>query len=60
MSSGGVPYAVSELLTTTSGGAPYGPAHVAGGDSRRAVDSHEAAICRALGRRLAEIGLKLE
>jgi NAD(P)H dehydrogenase (quinone) len=56
----GVPYSVQELLTTQSGGSPYGPAHVAGGDSRRAVDAQEAAVCRALGRRLARIGLKLE
>ena len=55
----GVPYSVQELLTTQSGGSPYGPGHVAGGDSRREIDAHEAAVCRALGRRLAEIGLKL-
>lgn len=56
----GVPYSVQELLTTQSGGSPYGPAHVAGGDSKRDVDPTEAAICRALGRRLAQIGLKLQ
>jgi len=55
----GVPYSTSELLTTQTGGSPYGPGHVAGGDSRREVDATEAAVCRALGRRLAEIGLKL-
>ncbi len=56
----GVPYSVKELLTTTSGGSPYGPAHVAGGDSKRDVDADEAEVCRALGRRLAQIGMKLE
>jgi NAD(P)H dehydrogenase (quinone) len=55
----GVPYSVQEVLTTSSGGSPYGPAHVAGGDGKRNVDAHESAICRALGKRLAEIGLKL-
>ena len=55
----GVPYSVQELFTTPGGGSPYGPGHVAGGDNKRAIDPQEAAICRAFGRRLAEIGLKL-
>jgi len=55
----GVPYSVQELFVTQGGGSPYGPGHVAGGDNQRAIDPQEAAICRALGRRLAEIGLKL-
>jgi NAD(P)H dehydrogenase (quinone) len=56
----GVPYSVQELFTTQAGGSPYGPGHVAGPDSRRAIDPQEAAICRALGRRLAQVGLKLQ
>lgn len=56
----GVPYSVPELFTTQGGGSPYGPGHVAGGDNKREVDSQEAAICRALGRRLADVGLRLE
>jgi len=56
----GVPYSVQELFTTQGGGSAYGPGHVAGGDSRRDIDPQEAAICRALGRRLAEIGLRLQ
>ncbi len=55
----GVPYSVQELFTTTGGGSPYGPGHVAGADNQREIDSHEAAICRALGRRLAQIGQRL-
>jgi NAD(P)H dehydrogenase (quinone) len=55
----GVPYSVQELFTTQGGGSPYGPGHVAGGDNQREIDAQEAAICRALGRRLAEVGLKL-
>ncbi len=55
----GVPYSVQELFTTQGGGSPYGPGHVAGGDNKREIDPQEAAICRALGRRLAEIGTKL-
>jgi len=56
----GVPYSVPELMTTLYGGSPYGPGHIAGGDNRRDVDADEAAICRAMGRRLAEVGLKLQ
>jgi NAD(P)H dehydrogenase (quinone) len=55
----GVPYSVPELFTTQGGGSPYGPGHVAGDDNRRAIDAQEAAICRALGRRLADVGLRL-
>jgi NAD(P)H dehydrogenase (quinone) len=56
----GVPYSTQELFTTTGGGSPYGPGHVAGGDNKRPIDEQEAAICRALGRRLATIGLQLQ
>jgi NAD(P)H dehydrogenase (quinone) len=56
----GVPYSTPELFTTQGGGSPYGPGHVAGADNKRAIDPQEAAICRALGRRLAQIGLKLQ
>lgn len=55
----GVPYSTQELFTTTGGGSPYGPGHVAGGDNKREIDPQESAICRALGRRLANIGLRL-
>lgn len=51
----GVPYSVQELLTTTTGGTPYGPSHVAGGNSDRPVDETELAVCRAFGLRLAKL-----
>lgn len=56
----GVPYSTQELFTTQGGGSPYGPGHVAGGDNQRQIDDQEAAICRALGRRLAQLGLQLQ
>ena len=56
----GVPYSTQELFTTQGGGSPYGPGHVAGADNKRQIDEQEAVICRALGRRLAVIGLKLQ
>lgn len=56
----GIPYSTQELFTTQGGGSPYGPGHVAGDNNQRPIDEQEAAICRALGRRLAVIGLKLQ
>lgn len=56
----GVPYSIKELFTTQGGGSPYGPGHIAGQDNKREIDPQEAAICRALGRRLADIGLLLQ
>lgn len=55
----GVPYAVPELLATRSGGTPYGPSHLAGRDAERSLDEDEAALCRALGRRIAGLALAL-
>ena len=55
----GVPYSVQELFTTQGGGSPYGPGHVAGPDGRRDIDPQEAAICRALGKRVAEVAKRL-
>lgn len=55
----GVPYSTSELMTTKAGGTPYGASHVAGVDNDQSVDEHEHAICIALGKRIAELTLKL-
>ena len=56
----GLPYSEPGLMTTTAGGTPYGASHVAGPDSRRAVDDTEAGLCRALGERVATVALKLQ
>ena len=53
----GLPYTESELSTTASGGTPYGASHHAA--NARAVDDTELKLCRALGRRLAQIAVKL-
>ena len=55
----GVPYSVQELFTTKGGGSPYGPGHIAGPDGQRPLDEEEKVICRALGRRVAEVAKKL-
>lgn len=55
----GVPYTAPELYTTESGGTPYGASHLAGISNDRPVTDHEKKLCIALGRRLAEVALKL-
>ncbi len=55
----GVPYTESELLTTTTGGTPYGPTHVSGDKSDIPLSNDEKALCLALGKRLASLSLTL-
>jgi len=55
----GLPYTLPELNTTTSGGTPYGPSHVAGAHDDRPLTEEERTLCMALGKRLAETALKL-
>ncbi len=56
----GLPYSETDLLRTTSGGTPYGPSHLAGGDSQLPLSEEERRLCQALGRRLARAALALE
>ena len=55
----GLPYTEPELLTTTSGGTPYGPSHHAGASGDQPISDQERKLCAALGRRLAQIAIKL-
>jgi NAD(P)H dehydrogenase (quinone) len=55
----GLPSSETDLVTTTSGGTPYGPTHVAGAESNLPLTEAEARLAFALGKRLAEIGQKL-
>lgn len=56
----GIPYLEPELLATASGGTPYGASHHAGAASDAPLTDHERRLCIALGRRLAEIAVKLD
>jgi NAD(P)H dehydrogenase (quinone) len=51
----GLPYSEAGLMRTASGGTPYGASHWAGPDNSRALDDGEAALCRALGARVARL-----
>nr|WP_289847246.1 NAD(P)H:quinone oxidoreductase [Amphritea atlantica] len=55
----GLPYSEAGLISTTSGGTPYGVTHLAGQQSNRPVDDTEAALCLAQGKRLGRLALQL-
>lgn len=55
----GLPYTEADLLTTSSGGTPYGATHVSGADGDPTLSPHEQRLARALGRRLAETAARL-
>ncbi|MCU7960345.1 MAG: NAD(P)H:quinone oxidoreductase [gamma proteobacterium symbiont of Bathyaustriella thionipta] len=55
----GLPYSETQLLSTQTGGTPYGPTHVAGSDSDLPLSQDEIALCQALGRRLAQLAEKI-
>jgi len=55
----GLPYTESDLVSTASGGTPYGPTHVSGMDDKLPLSDEEQRLCQAMGKRLAEVGLKL-
>ena len=55
----GLPYTEPELNATASGGTPYGASHHAGPAGERTVTEHERRLCIALGRRLAEVAVRL-
>jgi NAD(P)H dehydrogenase (quinone) len=56
----GLPYSESELLTTQTGGTPYGPSHTAGTDSKRPLSAEEQHLCNALGKRIAATAVALQ
>ena len=55
----GIPYTNPELNATRSGGTPYGASHFASVANDQPVADAERALCVALGRRVAEVALKL-
>jgi len=56
----GIPYSEKDLLSTESGGTPYGATHVAGPDGAKAVTEEEIRLARALGQRVASTAQKLQ
>ncbi len=56
----GLPYSEPGLMSSTSGGTPYGASHWAGEGNDRELDESEASLCRALGKRVAQLATRLE
>jgi NAD(P)H dehydrogenase (quinone) len=55
----GLPYTAPELTTTRTGGTPYGASHTAGAASNEPLSEDEKRLCLLLGRRLADVAMKL-
>jgi NAD(P)H dehydrogenase (quinone) len=56
----GIPFTEPVLNTTVSGGTPYGASNVSGADGQRVMSEDEKLLARALGRRVAEVALRLQ
>jgi NAD(P)H dehydrogenase (quinone) len=56
----GLPFTEAALNETRSGGTPYGASHVVSAVPEGEISEEEAALARALGRRVARIALALK
>ncbi|MGM0632637.1 MAG: NAD(P)H:quinone oxidoreductase [Pseudomonadota bacterium] len=56
----GIPYSAPALMTTSSGGTPYGASHFAGPDSDRPVSDEERQLCEVLGQRIATLATRMQ
>lgn len=55
----GAPTAEEELHTTSAGGTPYGVTHVTFGDNNKPLSKEERSLAVKVGKRLAQIALRL-
>ena len=55
----GIPYTEAALTTTRAGGSPYGASHFAGDDTQPRLTDDERTLAVLLGRRVAEVAVKL-
>lgn len=55
----GLPYTHPQLMTTTTGGTPYGASHWSGPNGTQTISDDTRTLTIALGRRLAETSRKL-
>jgi NAD(P)H dehydrogenase (quinone) len=55
----GLPYSETELLTTQTGGTPYGASHFSGANNKNSLSESEQKLCRALGKRVATLAQQL-
>lgn len=55
----GIPYSETALSATRTGGTPYGASHIAWDQLDTDLTEHEVACARTLGRRVADIAMRL-
>ncbi len=46
----GIPYSEAHLSSTTSGGTPYGPSHLAGAEGNNPITEAETGLCQAFAK----------
>jgi len=56
----GIPYTEAALHSTRGGGTPYGASHVSGMQDDPQPSDDEALLARSLGRRIAQLAVKLQ
>lgn len=56
----GLPYTEPALTRTRGGGSPYGASHVAGDETTVRLSEEEKTLAQLLGRRVAELALRLQ
>ena len=54
----GLPFSEGDLMTTTSGGSPYGVTHLAHADGSAPISATEQRLAKAQGKRLAQTALR--
>ena len=55
----GIPFTETDLVTTKTGGTPYGSSHASGIRSEKPLSEEEIRLCRAQGKRLADLVCRL-
>jgi len=55
----GLPFTEAAINSTTTGGTPYGASHVTGIDGNLPLADDERTLARALGKRVADLAVRL-
>ena len=55
----GLPYSEPDLMSSSTGGSPYGVTHLSHADGCASISAEEQRLAKAQGKRLAETALKL-
>ena len=55
----GLPYSEPDLMSSSTGGSPYGATHLAHANASEPISAEEQRLAKAQGKRLAQTALKL-